>query len=43
MSLHIFVTLYIQIVSSESESGGYIRAEDERDWVSLVPAVGKST
>ena len=37
------VTLCVQLVSRESESGGYIRAEDERDWVSLVPAVGKST
>ena len=29
----------VQLVSSESESGGYKRAEDERDRVSLVPAL----
>ena len=32
------VRLYVQIVSRESESGRYKRAECQRDLVSLVPA-----
>ena len=39
----LFVRLYVLPVSRESESRRYRRAEYERDRVSLVPAVGKST